>query len=189
MKQQITEAIEIHKNMIAGFETNSVETICEIVDLVTKALKQNATIYICGNGGSAADAQHIAGELIGRFLKERIALPAVALSTDTSILTSIGNDYDFEKVFARQVEALVKPGDILWAISTSGTSANVLSAAQLAKQKGATVLAFTGKPDSQLEKISDICYCAKADATFHVQQLHQIAYHLICKLVEQKFCN
>ncbi len=117
--------------------------------MIVKSLRAGGTIYLCGNGGSAADAQHIAGEFVGRFRAERRALPAVALSTDTSILTCIGNDYSFERVFARQVEALVRPGDVLWAFSTSGTSPNVLAAAEEARRKGARVIAFTGRAQQQ----------------------------------------
>ena len=189
IRKQITEIIETHKKMVAKFETDGIETVCAAADAITKSFKQNGVLYLCGNGGSAADAQHIAGEMVGRFLKERVALPAVALSTDTSVLTCIGNDYDFDSVFSRQVEALVKAGDILWAISTSGESVNVVRAAELAKKKGASVLAFTGRADSKLEKIADICFCAKADKTFQVQQIHQLAYHIICGLVEDSFCE
>jgi D-sedoheptulose 7-phosphate isomerase len=185
-KKQITKAIEAHKKMVAEFETAGFKTIVDAADTITKALKKNGRLYICGNGGSAADAQHIASELVGRFQRERKALPVIALTTDTSAITSIANDYGFESVFARQVEALVKKGDVLWAISTSGTSPNVVAAAELAKEKGATVLAFTGTANSRLEKIADICFCAK-NSTARSQEIHQLAYHIICDLVEQSF--
>jgi D-sedoheptulose 7-phosphate isomerase len=188
-RKQIIDTIEIHKKLIAELQQNCIEIIADAVEAIVQALKKNGTVYLCGNGGSAADAQHIAGELVGRFNKERKALPAVALSTDTSILTSIANDYAFENVFARQVEALVREGDILWAFSTSGSSANVIAAAKLAKEKGACVLAFTGKTDSPLEKIADICFCAGGESTARSQEAHQLAYHIICDLVEQSFCN
>ena len=175
--------------MTAELESAGMESIAAAAQAITNALKQNGSIYICGNGGSAADAQHIAGELVGRFRRERKALPAVALSTDTSVLTSIANDYDYEKVFARQVEALVRKGDILWAFSTSGSSANIIAAAELAKQTGATVLAFTGRANSKLENIADICFCADNESTARSQEMHQLAYHIICDLVEQNFCS
>ncbi|MHC4144529.1 MAG: D-sedoheptulose-7-phosphate isomerase, partial [Planctomycetota bacterium] len=120
--------------------------------------------------------QHIAGELVGRFRRERKALAAVALSTDTSILTCIANDYAYEKVFARQVEALVRKGDVLWAFSTSGTSTNVVAAVQVAKEKGARVIVFTGTTGSKLEQMADICFCADADSTARSQEIHQLAY-------------
>jgi D-sedoheptulose 7-phosphate isomerase len=187
--KQIIAAIETHKKMLAELQQSDIETIAAAAGAITKALKQNGTVYLCGNGGSAADAQHIAGELVGRFSRERKALAAVALSTDTSILTSIANDYAYEKVFARQVEALVKEGDILWAFSTSGTSPSVTAAAQLAKEKGACVLAFTGTTNSKLEQMSDICFCANSESTARSQEIHQLAYHIICDLVEQSFTD
>lgn len=119
LKKQITDVIETHKKMLAEFEQGGLETIVAAAETITKALKQNGTIYICGNGGSAADAQHIASELVGKFQRERKALAAVALTTDTSVITSIANDYGYENVFGKQVEALVTQGDILWTISTS----------------------------------------------------------------------
>ncbi len=189
IKKLIAEAIETHKKMTDELQESGIETITAAAQAIIKALKQNGTVYLCGNGGSAADAQHIAGELVGRFRRERKALAAVALSTDTSILTSIANDYAYEKVFARQVEALAKEGDILWAFSTSGTSENVIAAVELAKKKGACVLAFTGKADSRLEKIADICFCAGDESTARSQEIHQLAYHIICDLVEQSFCK
>ncbi len=172
--------------MIAEFEATGVEAVIDAADKIIKALKRGGRLYICGNGGSAADAQHIASELVGRFQRERKALPVIALTTDTSAITSISNDYGYESVFARQVEALVKKDDILWAISTSGISPNVIAAAELAKEKGATVLAFTGRADSRLEKIADICFCAE-NSTPRSQEIHQLAYHIICELVEQRF--
>ena len=179
VKKLIYETIEAHKKMVAEIRQSAVETIAAAARTIEQALKQNRTVYICGNGGSAADAQHIAGEMVGRFRRERKALAAVALSTDTSILTSVANDYAYEDVFARQVEALLKEGDILWAFSTSGASKNVIKAAQLAKEKGAFVLAFTGRTESKLEQIADICFCADAESTARSQEIHQLAYHIM----------
>ena len=185
----VIEAIEIHQKMATELAEGGIEKIAGIAEAITKALEQGGTVYLCGNGGSAADAQHIAGELVGRFNRERKALAAVALSTDTSIITSIANDYDYEKVFARQAEALIRKGDILWAFSTSGSSANVIAAAKVAKEKGARVIAFTGRVNSRLEQMSDICFCAEAESTARSQEIHQLAYHIICDLVEQNFVN
>ena len=189
IKKQIIETIETHKKMLAELKEGAIETIAAAAEAITRALKQNGTVYLCGNGGSAADAQHIAGELVGRFKRERKALAAVALSTDTSILTSIANDYAYENVFARQVEALVREGDILWAFSTSGTSPSIIAAAQSAKEKDALVLAFTGTTNSRLEEIADICFCADSESTARSQEIHQLAYHIICDLVEQSFTS
>ncbi|MHC4587286.1 MAG: D-sedoheptulose-7-phosphate isomerase [Planctomycetota bacterium] len=189
IKKQIIETIETHKKMLAEFQESGIEKVAAISQAITRALENNGTVYLCGNGGSAADAQHIAGEFVGRFRRERKALAAVALSTDTSVITCIANDYAYEKVFSRQVEALVRKGDILWVFSTSGTSANVIAAAESAKDKGACVIAFTGRINSKLEQIADICFCAEDESTARSQEIHQLAYHIICDLVECSFTN
>jgi D-sedoheptulose 7-phosphate isomerase len=178
-RARIEEALETHRQMLAAFETSAVETVIAMAETIVQSLRNNGTLFLCGNGGSAADAQHIAGELVGRFRVERRALPAVALSSDTSVLTCIANDYHYDDVFARQVEALVRPGDILWALSTSGASRNVLQAAEAAKRRGARVLAFT--------ELADLCLCADATQTARSQEIHQLAYHMICDLVEEDF--
>ncbi|MHC4362578.1 MAG: D-sedoheptulose-7-phosphate isomerase, partial [Planctomycetota bacterium] len=169
MQKEITERIQAiihtHNRMIAELQSAGTDTIVAAAAAITKALMQDGTVYICGNGGSAADAQHIAGELVGRFDCERRGLPAVALTTDTSVITAISNDYGYENIFTRQVEALVRAGDILWAISTSGASENIVAAARLAKKKGASVLAFTGRKNSTLEQAADICFCAHSEST------------------------
>jgi len=187
LKKQITKVIEQHKKAIAKFEADGLEAVAAAAEAITKVFRQNGRVYVCGNGGSAADAQHIASELVGRFERDRKGLPAIALTTDTSVITSITNDYGYENMFTKQVDALVKEGDILWAISTSGTSANITAAAVLAKKKGACVLAFTGNSNSKLEHIADICVCANEKSTARSQEIHQLAYHIICKLVEQNF--
>jgi D-sedoheptulose 7-phosphate isomerase len=189
IKKYITDAVQTHNKMTADFEKNGIEIIAAIAGEISTALKHDGTIYLCGNGGSAADSQHIAGELVGRFTRERKALAAVAFSTDTSVLTCIANDYSFEQVFARQAEALVRKGDILWAFSTSGSSANVVAAVRKAREKGAGIIAFTGRKDSELEQMSDICFCADAESTARSQEIHQLAYHIICDLVESDFAN
>jgi len=188
-RQVIQEAVETHRKMVAAFEASATGTIIAIAEMIVQSLRAGGTLYLCGNGGSAADAQHIAGEFIGRFRIERRALPAVALSTDTSVLTCIGNDYDFDRVFARQVEALAKPGDLLWAFSTSGTSPNVLQAAEAARRKGVRVIAFTGRANSKLQASADLCFCAEAALTARSQEIHQLAYHIICDLVEQSLSD
>ncbi len=191
MEQKTREKIEAvigrHKEMIAELEKNGTQVLATIAEEIVKSIKAGRRVYICGNGGSAADAQHIASELVGRFEKERKALPATALTTDTSLMTAIANDYSYEKIFARQVEALVKEGDILWAISTSGSSANVVAAVKLAKEKGAIVIAFTGRGGSELEKAADICFCAQDESTARSQEIHSVGYHIICGIVEESF--
>jgi D-sedoheptulose 7-phosphate isomerase len=184
MKETVKQAIQVHRKLIDILEQTGIDVIVQMSQAVIDCFKKGGRLYVCGNGGSAADSQHISGELVGRFRRERKALPVVALSTDTSILTSVGNDYGFEEIFRRQVEGLVEKGDILWALSTSGASANILAAARLAKEKGAKVLAFTGKNNSELEKIADLCFCIDCPQTSSAQEIHQVAYHIICDIVE-----
>jgi len=184
-KKLITQTIQSHKEAVDKLQIGGAEVIPAAAEAIINTIKKNGTIYICGNGGSAADAQHIAGEFVGRFQQERKPLPAVALTTDTSIITSLSNDYGYANVFAKQVEALVGSGDLLWAISTSGSSENIINAVRVAKQKGAAVLAFTGKADSELERMTDICFCASNDSTARSQEVHLLVYHIICDLVER----
>ena len=188
-KEQILQTIKAHKELVAEFEQSGISQVVAAAEAIAQSIKQGGTVYICGNGGSAADAQHIAAELVGRFERERKALPAVALTTDSSIISSVSNDYGYEQIFKRQVEALVRKNDILWAISTSGTSANIVAAVESAKNIGAVVLAFTGRSGSKLEEICDICFCAGSNSTARSQELHQLAYHIICDLVELNFCE
>ena len=186
---RIREALDTHKKLVAEFEQSAIDLVAAAAEAIVQAFRNGGTLYLCGNGGSAADAQHIAGEMVGRFRTERRALPAVALSTDTSVLTCVANDYSYEEVFARQAEAHVKPGDIFWGLSTSGASPNVVKAAEVAKRKGARIIAFTGRRDSKLQQLADICLCADAKDTARSQEVHQLAYHIICDLVEQCFCK
>lgn len=188
-RQRMQEIIESHRAMIAAFEASGGEPVAAMAEMIADSLQKGGTLYLCGNGGSAADAQHVAGEFIGRFQAERRALPAVALSTDTSVLTCVANDYDYESIFSRQIEALIRRDDILWAFSTSGRSPNVIKAAETAKRQGARVVAFTGRTDSPLEGLADLCLCADAPETARSQEVHQLAYHIICELVERKFCR
>jgi D-sedoheptulose 7-phosphate isomerase len=187
LENQIAEIIEEHKKAVGQLQASGLKTVVAAGEAIIKALKKGATVYICGNGGSAADAQHIAAELVNRFECNRRALPAVALTTDSSVITSIANDTSYDNVFARQTDALVRKGDVFWAISTSGTSPSVLAAARMARRKGALVLAFTGKKNSSLERLADICLCADNKTTARSQEIHQLAYHIICKLVESRF--
>jgi D-sedoheptulose 7-phosphate isomerase len=189
MKEKISKSITLHKELVKKLENTKTDIILEISKTIINSLNNQGCIYICGNGGSAADAQHIAAELIGRFKKNRKSIPAVALSTNTSIVTSIGNDFNFEQIFSRQIDALLKPNDILWVLSTSGTSPNIISAAESARKKGVKVIAFTGKTDCKLEEISDLCLSANTDSSSGAQEIHQLAYHIICELVEDEFYN
>lgn len=158
--------------------------ILSIAEKITTALRMGNKILICGNGGSAADAQHIAAELAGKFNFERRPLPAIALTTNTSILTSIANDYTYEDVFSRQVQALVKPGDVVIGISTSGNSPNVVKAINEANSIGAFTVAFTGK-GGKLKEIAEFCLAVPSDDTPRIQEVHITAGHIICHIVEE----
>ena len=148
------------------------------------SLRDGGKLLFCGNGGSAADAQHWAGELVSRFYYDRPGLAAIALTTDSSILTAIGNDYGYDYTFARQVEALGRGGDVLIAISTSGNSPNVLRAAEAAKSRGMRVIGFTGRSGGQLSPLCDTCFRIPSDETPRIQEGHEFLGHLLCALIE-----
>lgn len=167
------------------FHREGAELLGIIALKMLEVLRRGNKILLCGNGGSAADAQHVAGELVGRFSRERRGLPAIALTTDTSILTALGNDYGFETVFARQVEALGEEGDMLVGISTSGNSPNVLKALEMARQKRMITLGFTGGSGGKMVPLCDMCFIAPASKTPRIQEIHIAAWHLICDLVEK----
>jgi D-sedoheptulose 7-phosphate isomerase len=151
---------------------------------IAGVLRGGGKLLLCGNGGSAADAQHVAAEFVGRYRQNRIPLPAIALTTDTSILTAVGNDFDFADVFARQVEALARPGDLVVGISTSGKSPNVLKAVEAARRKGAATLAFTRTGGEPLVSLADLTFAAPSTDTPRVQEAHLLAWHIICDLLE-----
>lgn len=187
MDNTFAHAIAAHKEALETFEETGSAVVEQISTLITDCIHNGGCLYLCGNGGSAADSQHIAGELVGRFRRNRQPLPAVALTTDTSVLTCIGNDYRYDEIFARQVTALVTAKDVLWAFSTSGTSSNILAAVDVARKQGAQVIAFTGKTPSPLEERADVCLCARTEATNVAQEIHQLAYHIICERIDQHF--
>lgn len=169
----------------AAEDKQFLQVAADIVDLIVKRLAAGSKILFCGNGGSAADAQHLAGELVSRFVVERPGIAAIALTTDTSVLTAIGNDYGYERVFARQVEALGNPGDVLIAISTSGRSPNILAAIKAAKQKNLHVVGLTGRSGGLMGEVTDFLLKAPADQTPTIQEVHIAAGHIICGLVEK----
>lgn len=163
------------------------EDIVRAINLMHLALSSDKKILACGNGGSAADAQHFAAELVGRFERERRELPAIALSTDSSILTAIANDYSYEVIFSKQVRALGHAGDVLLGISTSGNSANVIAAIEAAHLKGMSVMAFTGKDGGKIKNIlksSDVHLCVPADRTARIQETHLLLLHCLCDGVD-----
>ena len=161
---------------------NSLERICE---KCIKSYRNNGKILIAGNGGSAADAQHFAGELVSRFHFDRPALSAIALTTDSSILTAIGNDYGYEDVFARQIEAHGRSGDVFIAISTSGNSSNILKAIQTAKAIGLVVIGLTGRSGGKMKDMCDVCLCAPSDSTPRIQECHLFFEHTLCACIEE----
>lgn len=159
----------------------------QIAEKLTAALKSGKKLLVFGNGGSAADAQHFAAELVGRFETERHPLPAIALTTDTSILTAIANDYGYDDVFVRQVGALAQPGDVVVAMSTSGNSSGVLKAVETARKKGAWVAGFSGQTGGKLKAVVDVCVCVPSPRTAHIQETHIALIHAICALVDKAF--
>lgn len=182
---EIEDSIQVKKRVIA----EQLSPLTEIVQLLLLAVHAGNKVILFGNGGSAADSQHIAAELVSRFRRDREALPAIALTTDTSILTSVGNDYSFEEVFARQIAALGRPGDVAFALSTSGNSPNVLKAVSKAKEKGLATVGFTGQHGGRLKDAVDICFRVPSQNTARIQEAHITAAHVICEIIEREFSS
>lgn len=157
-------------------------------DVCTASLRGDGKVIFCGNGGSAADSQHLAAELMGRFLVDRTPLPALALTVDTSALTAIGNDYGYEEVFARQLRGIGRRGDVIVGLSTSGTSRNVVRAFAIAGERGITRIALTGENPSPMSEMADIALQVPSSATNHIQEMHIAIGHIICGIVEAKLC-
>ena len=177
------ESIHVKENALK----ENLDQIEDCVNEIVSAFKNNKKLFLFGNGGSAADSQHIAAEFIGRFQKERRSLPAVALTTDSSILTSLGNDYSFDIIFSRQLEGLASEGDIAFGISTSGNSANVIEGINTAKKKGMKTISLTGCDGGKLSKLTDISMVVPSKVTARVQETHSCIAHIICELVESFF--
>jgi D-sedoheptulose 7-phosphate isomerase len=159
-----------------------------VVDMIAASMTAGGALLVCGNGGSAADAQHIAAELTGRFFRDRKPLRALALHGNTSSLTAIGNDYGYDEVFAREVGAHGRPGDVLLAISTSGNSRNVLRAIETAREKGMSVVGLSGGSGGKMRELCDVCLCAPSSSTPRIQECHILMGHTICELLEQILC-
>jgi D-sedoheptulose 7-phosphate isomerase len=174
------------KCLETAFDDNYCLAIAEVTDLMVRQFRAGKKLLICGNGGSASDSQHIAAELVGRFQFHRLALPAIALSTNTSILTAVGNDYSFDVIFSRQVEALGQPGDIVWGLSTSGKSSNVLHALKRAKDMGLITIGMAGNQGGLLQEFADYSLFVAEKNTPYIQEIHLITYHQICEQVEAK---
>jgi D-sedoheptulose 7-phosphate isomerase len=186
----LTEQLTIHDRILAQTVRESSTVVEEIGVCLVECFRQGNKLLLCGNGGSAADSQHMAAEFVNRFKVDRAALPAVALTVDSSILTAIGNDSSFEKVFSRQVQALGKPGDVLAAISTSGGSPNVLKAIDAAHSAGMKVIGFTGEKGRQsMAPKCDLCLVVSSTDTPRIQEVHQFVWHALCGMVEQTLFN
>jgi D-sedoheptulose 7-phosphate isomerase len=182
---QITEQFEASCKVKTESLAKLKSAITSAAELCCKCIRDGGTIYWAGNGGSAADAQHMAAELVGRYKRERKAIRSVALTTNTSNLTAIGNDYGYDRTFDRQLEAFVESRDILIAISTSGNSANVLRAVELAKTKGAKIISLTGETGGKLAPLSDVLLNVPSKDTPRIQETHFVIEHILCDLVEQ----
>ena len=163
--------------------------INQVKDIILDALKNKNKIILFGNGGSAADSQHMAAEFIGRFLVDRQSIPAISLTTDTSILTAVGNDFGFENIFSRQCESLVSKGDVIIAISTSGNSINVINGITTAKEKGGIIIGLTGSSGGKLNDISDKILKMPTEHIPHIQECHRVIIHILCDLIEKELMN
>lgn len=188
MKQRLeailNESIDVKKRVLQS----CLPFIEQAAQQITRAFQKNNRVFFCGNGGSAADSQHIAAEFIGRFQKERRALPAISLTTDTSILTCLANDYSYDIVFSRQLEALGRQGDVVVGLSTSGKSPNVMKAFERAKELGITTIAFVGHDGGPMGKMADIAIIVPSKITARIQESHITIAHAICEVVENAFC-
>ncbi len=185
MITEITTQLASHRNIITKIELEMPPLIAAMVTLLVKTFAQRGKLLVMGNGGSAADAQHFVAEIVSRFKMERRALPAIALSTDTSILTAIGNDYGFDKVFRRQIEALATAGDLVVGISTSGNSTNVLQALELAREMGCGTVGMLGKDGGSIKDYCDLALVVPSDDTPRIQEGHITIIHIVCDLLEK----
>lgn len=183
----VVRSLKQHTRVFEDLHDNFRGEISDCARLIMETIGNGNKVLICGNGGSAADAQHIAAEFVGRYEADRRGLPAIALTTDTSALTALSNDYGFERVFARQVEALAVNGDLLIAISTSGDSANVIAATMAARSAGCKVIAMTGQKGAKLASLSDACIKVPSDRTARIQEAHITIAHIWCELLDEEF--
>ena len=184
--RRLRENLALKQQLLA--DTGFCQMVAAVGEAITEALRHGGKVFFMGNGGSAADAQHLAAEFTGRYLHDRRPLPAIALTTNTSSLSAIGNDYGFDQVFSRPLEALGNPGDVVIGISTSGNSPNVLKAMDVARGKGMVTVAMTGR-GGRLKEVVDFCICVPSDETPRIQEAHILAGHIFCELVEQALCG
>jgi len=189
MREVVIRELEESANIKTMMAQNLPEIIAEAAQIILNGYKAGGKVLLIGNGGSAADAQHIAAELIGRFKLERKGLPAIALTTNTSTLTALANDYTYDTVFSRQLEALANDKDVLIAITTSGSSPNILKAAEMAHSKGVIVIGLTGENGGKLKDMADLTIVVPSDNTARIQEAHITIGHIICHLVEKGLFN
>ncbi|WP_448518579.1 D-sedoheptulose 7-phosphate isomerase [Rhodoflexus sp.] len=188
-QELVARELQAHVQTIARVQSVLSDDIARAAAMVTQTIRGGSKVLLFGNGGSAADAQHIAAEFTGRFVKERRALPAIALTTDTSALTAIGNDYGYERVFERQVEALAQKGDLLIGITTSGNSPNVLLALAKGRQIGCQTLALTGKDGGKASQYADLNIIIPSEVTARIQEMHILVGHILCSAVDELFAD
>ena len=184
MNERIIRIFDEHSRLQREFLKHNTEEVARVAEVLLGAFRKGRTVFFFGNGGSAADAQHLAAEFVNRFRVDRRALPALALTVDTSVLTSIANDFGYDRVFARQIEALGRPDDVAVGISTSGASPNVIEGVRLARQRGLVTVGFSGGDGGALLRETDHCVVVPSKATARIQELHIIAGHAICDIVE-----
>lgn len=184
IKNLIQASIDVKQQLLA--DETLLRSIAQSVDLITNTFKQGKRVYFCGNGGSAADSQHLAAEFSGRFYTDRKALPAEALHCNTSYLTAVGNDYSFDLIYSRLIDGIGQAGDVLIGLSTSGNSKNIIKAFETAKEKSIHTIGFTGKSGGQLKTVSDILINVPSTDTPRIQESHILAGHIVCQLVEEK---
>ena len=187
VKELVKQALEEHQSTLEKLMDSLQEEIANACTMVVSTIKSGNKVILFGNGGSAADAQHIAAEFTGRFVKERRGLPAIALTTDTSALTAIGNDYGFEKIFERQVEALANAGDLLIGISTSGNSPNVIKAFSLGSTLGCRLLGLSGNSGGKMNESCDLNLVVPSATTARIQEMHILIGHILCSAVDELF--
>lgn len=185
IKNIIKASIETKQKLLKNEEL--LKTICSVADVIVKAFKEGKRVYFCGNGGSAADAQHLAAEFSGRFYADRKALPAEALHCNTSYLTAVANDYGFDVIYSRLIEGIGQEGDVLAGLSTSGNSANVVKAFETARQKKMITVGFTGESGGKLKELSDWLINIPSTDTPRIQESHIMVGHIVCQLVELKY--
>ncbi|WP_025209028.1 D-sedoheptulose 7-phosphate isomerase [Hippea sp. KM1] len=183
VETQIKKSYEVKKSILDNEKL--INEILEIGNLLIETYKKGNKLLIAGNGGSAADAQHIAGELVSKFYFDRPALPAIALTTDTSIITAIGNDYGYEYLFSRQIEANGVKGDVFLGISTSGNSKNIIEGLKTAKEKGLITIGLTGESGGKMKELCDYCICVPSSETPRIQEAHILIGHILCSVIEE----